>query len=608
VSTGVIAGLFPGQGSQTNALRDEVARVVPALLNECLALVGEDPFARVSESTRFAQPAIFCASIAGWKARPPFLRPVALAGHSLGELSALVAAGALEPSAGLRLAVRRGELMAMAADGREEGMLAVLGGSEEQVAALAHEHGLVLANDNAPGQVVLAGASEQLRAASRAAREQRLRAILLDVAGAFHCPSMAAAVEPFRAELDGVEFAPPRIAVISGASGRPFEDVRAELAAAIVVPVRWRASMAALAELGADTFVDFGPGEVLAKLVPRNLPDARVLDLSKQARTAGIVGVGAALPERRVPNAELAARLGVSDEWIERRTGICERRYAAAGQRVSDLASAAARLALEDAGLAASELDMVLVATLASDEITPATAPIVAHELGIAGVAAIDVGAACAGAIAALAHATAWIESGRARTVLVIGAEILTRFVDFDDPRTAPLFADGAGAFVVAAGTTGQIGPLVLGSDGAAAEAVRATREAGVLEMEGHDTFLMAVEKLSSCTREVLELAELALEDVELFIYHQANSRILTAVSERLALPRERVFDCIAELGNTSAASIPIALGEAVRSGALRPGARVVLGAVGAGLVWGATVLTWGEASTVPASVTLGAA
>jgi len=285
VSTGAIAGLFPGQGSQTNALRDEVARVLPALLAECLALVGEDPFARVGESTRFAQPAIFCASVAGWKERPPFLRPVALAGHSLGELSALVAAGALEQTQGLRLAVRRGELMASASSGRDEGMLAVLGASDEQVTALAHEHELVLANDNAPGQVVLAGAIERLRAASRAAREQRVRAILLDVAGAFHSPSMAAAVEPFRAELDQVELSPAAVPVISGASGRPFEDVRAELAAAIVRPVRWGATMLALAALGADTFVDFGPGEVLAKLVTRNLPDARVLDFAKPAST-----------------------------------------------------------------------------------------------------------------------------------------------------------------------------------------------------------------------------------------------------------------------------------------------------------------------------------
>jgi [acyl-carrier-protein] S-malonyltransferase len=288
VSTGVIAGLFPGQGSQTADLRERVERGLPDLLGECIELVGEDPFPRVGESTRFAQPAIFCASIAGWEQRPPSLRPVALAGHSLGELSALVAAGALDLSAGLRLAVRRGELMAAAPDGREEGMLAILGASEGQVEALAAEHHIFLANDNAPGQAVLAGPTERLRQASSDAREQRIRAILLDVAGAFHTPAMATAVEPFREALDSVELSTPAIPVISGASAEPFLDIRAELAAAIVQPVRWRQTMLALARLGADTFVDLGPGTVLAKLVPRNLPDANVLDPAAAQEASGV--------------------------------------------------------------------------------------------------------------------------------------------------------------------------------------------------------------------------------------------------------------------------------------------------------------------------------
>lgn len=311
-------------------------------------------------------------------------------------------------------------------------------------------------------------------------------------------------------------------------------------------------------------------------------------------RTAGIVGVGVALPERVVANAELAARLGVSCEWIERRTGIAARRYAAEGQRVSELATGAARAALAHAGLEAAELDLILVATLAADEITPSAAPLVAHALGADHAAAIDVGAACTGSIAALSLACGAIESGRARNALVIGAEVLTRFVDFDDRRTAPLFADGAGALVLSADADGQIGPFVLGSDGAAAQAIRATRERGVLEMEGHETFLMAVEKLSGSTLEAVALAGLELADVDLFVYHQANARILAAVAERLRVPRERVFDCIARLGNTSAASVPIALGEARRAGALAPGMRVLAGAVGAGLVWGATVIVWG--------------
>jgi 3-oxoacyl-[acyl-carrier-protein] synthase-3 len=285
--------------------------------------------------------------------------------------------------------------------------------------------------------------------------------------------------------------------------------------------------------------------------------------------------------------------VGVDAEWIERRTGIRERRYAAPGERVSDLAVAAGRVALKDAGLEASELDMVLVATVASDEITPAAAPIVANGLGAVNAAAIDVGAACSGSVAGLAHATAWIEAGRARHVLVIGAEILSRFIDFDDRRTAPLFGDGAGAMVVSLDASGEIGPFVFGSDGARADAIRIGRERGVLEMEGHETFLQAVHRLSTSTVEVVDLAGLALADIDLFVYHQANSRIITAVAERLGVPGERVFDCIADIGNTSAASVPLALGAAVAGGALNPGARIVLGAIGAGLSWGATVMTW---------------
>ncbi len=316
---------------------------------------------------------------------------------------------------------------------------------------------------------------------------------------------------------------------------------------------------------------------------------------SALVRTAGIAGLGAALPQRVVANAEIAARVGVSPEWIERRTGIRERRYAAPGQRVSELASSAGRMALADAGLRGAELDMVLIATLAADEITPGTAPIVASELGAINAAAIDVGAACAGAISALALAASSVESGRARHVLVVGAEILTRFVDAEDRRTAPLFGDGAGAMIVSADADGSIGPFAFGSDGASAEAIRATRTRGVLEMDGHETFLRAVEHLSRSTQAALERAELSAEDIDLFVYHQANSRILAAVADRLQLAPERVFDCIAQLGNTSAASIPLALSEAVRAGALRSGSKVLLGAVGAGLVWGATVVTWGE-------------
>jgi [acyl-carrier-protein] S-malonyltransferase len=292
VSTGAIAGLFPGQGSQTSDLRDRVERSVPQLVAQCIDLVGEDPFPRVGESTRFAQPAIFCASIAGWTERPRYVRPVALAGHSLGELSALVAAGALDQTAGLELSVRRGELMASAASGQAEGMLAVLGASEELLGQLAEEHNVVVANENAPGQVVLAGLCTGLAAACKRACEQGARAVLLDVAGAFHSPAMSTAVEPFRRALDAVEFRPPAIPVLSGSTADAFADVSAELAAAIVQPVRWHATMLALARAGADSFVDFGPGSVLARLVRRNLPDGRVLDLGKLSSPTSRESIG----------------------------------------------------------------------------------------------------------------------------------------------------------------------------------------------------------------------------------------------------------------------------------------------------------------------------
>ncbi|MHB2000401.1 MAG: ACP S-malonyltransferase [Solirubrobacteraceae bacterium] len=278
-----LAGLFPGQGSHTAGMRELVERVLPELAADCIGLVGEDPFARAGESTRFAQPAIFCASVATWAAdreasagRPA--EPLAYAGHSLGELAALVAGEALSLEDGLRLAVLRGELMAAERD--DDGtMLALLGGSEEQCEQLlAADERVVLGNDNAPGQAVLAGPREALRELSGVAREQGLRTLMLDVAGAFHSPAMAPAVEPFAAALAEVSFGLPRVKVISCASAAPFVDIRKELAGAIVQPVRWRETMGALAALGADTFVELGPGRVLARLVARNLPGAETIE------------------------------------------------------------------------------------------------------------------------------------------------------------------------------------------------------------------------------------------------------------------------------------------------------------------------------------------
>ena len=262
-------------------MREAVAGARPDLLEAVIALVGDDPFERIDESTRFAQPAIFCASLAGWaRVSDDVGSPIAFAGHSLGELSALAVAGVLDELDALRLVVLRGRLMAeLGETGNGGTMLAVLGADPAQAATLAESHGVAIANDNAPGQVVLSGAPNDLRALREDARAQGLRAIPLDVNGAFRSPLMAPAVEPFRAALAGVQLHPPRGVVYSCATARPFVDPVNELADALVSPVRWRETMSALAAFGARAYVDVGPGTVLAKLTPRCVADAAVLSL-----------------------------------------------------------------------------------------------------------------------------------------------------------------------------------------------------------------------------------------------------------------------------------------------------------------------------------------
>ena len=262
------AVLFPGQGSHQPRMRDLVAAAAPDLLERAVALVGEDPFARAADDTRFAQPAIFCASIAGW--RGVDIEPAAVAGHSLGELAALVAADAVDVDDALELVVLRGRLMSDAPPG---GMLAVLGCSEEDAERLATAHDVFVANLNAPGQVVLSGPAAALDAVAADARTQGLRALDLGVAGAFHSPAMQSAVAPFEAALAEVEFRAPRVPVVSGMTARPMSDPRAELAGALVAPVRWTAVVQTLAAQGVDRFVDAGPGRVLEKLVRRTLTE-----------------------------------------------------------------------------------------------------------------------------------------------------------------------------------------------------------------------------------------------------------------------------------------------------------------------------------------------
>ncbi len=309
---------------------------------------------------------------------------------------------------------------------------------------------------------------------------------------------------------------------------------------------------------------------------------------------AGIVGLGCALPQRIVPNAEISPAIGVDDDWIERRTGIRERRYAQPGARLAELAAEAGVAALTDAGIDGGQLDLVLVASCSQDSVMPNAAPQVAHALGALGAGAFDVGSACTGFISALAVARAMLASGAAQTVLVIGADIMSRHVDPADRNTAALFGDGAGAIVVTAGAPGWLGPVILGSDGGHAQLIVADRDTQLLAMDGHETFKQAVWRLSEVSHGAAEAAGVALRELDLYVYHQANTRILANLAERLELEPARVVDAIATLGNTSAASVPLALEQARRSGGLRAGMRVLLGAVGSGFTWGAGVVEWG--------------
>jgi 3-oxoacyl-[acyl-carrier-protein] synthase-3 len=311
-------------------------------------------------------------------------------------------------------------------------------------------------------------------------------------------------------------------------------------------------------------------------------------------RTASVLGLGHYLPAEVVGNDPIAERIGVDDEWIVRRTGIHARHRAASGERLIDLAVRAARGALDDAGVDPTEVDLVLVATLSQDELMPNAAPLVAHELGADRAGAIDVGAACSGWLSGLSLASAQIEIGRADKVLLIGAELLTRLTNYEDRKTAALWGDGAGAVLLGADGEGAVGPIVLSADGGLADVITASHEERLLRVEGHETFQTAVKRLTEATVAAIARADLELDDIDLFVYHQANARILRAVAERLELPEEKVADYIGDVGNTSAASIPLTLGLLREDGRLRPGQRLLVAAIGAGFTWGAGTLQWG--------------
>ena len=316
-------------------------------------------------------------------------------------------------------------------------------------------------------------------------------------------------------------------------------------------------------------------------------------------------GVGHYLPARVVPNSDFEDRLDTSDEWIRARTGIERRHFAATGETTSDLAAAAATAALADAGLQADAIDALIVATSTPDLTFPAVATMVQAKIGMTGGFAFDVQAVCAGFVFALANANALILSGQARRVMVIGAETFSRILDFTDRSTCVLFGDGAGALIVEAGSgTGApsdrgILSTDLNSDGSHRDllyvdgGVSTSGTAGHLRMQGNQVFRHAVEKLAETAHAALAKAGLTSADVDWIVPHQANIRIIEGTAKRMQVPMDRVVVTVQDHGNTSAASIPLALSVGKARGQIKPGDLLVTEAIGGGLAWGSVVLRW---------------
>ncbi len=321
-------------------------------------------------------------------------------------------------------------------------------------------------------------------------------------------------------------------------------------------------------------------------------------------RNARVIGWGKYLPERVVTNRELERTLDTSDEWIRSRTGIRERRLAADHETTSTMATLAARNALATANLSPSDLDLVLVATCTPERMLPASASVVQNALGAQRAAAFDLNAACSGFVYALATACQFIAAGNFRNVLVVGSEVYSRILDWTDRSTCILFGDGAGAVVLQARDDGPgLMSFILGSDGSRGHLLYVPGPAGAitvsknghyhLAMDGPDVFKFAVTAMCQASREAAQAAGIALSDIELVIPHQANQRISQAAARALGIPPERFFSNVERYGNTSAASIPIALCEAVEEKSIRPGDHVLMVGFGAGLSWGALVWQW---------------
>ena len=313
-----------------------------------------------------------------------------------------------------------------------------------------------------------------------------------------------------------------------------------------------------------------------------------------------IVGTGSYLPSRVMTNADFAARLDTSDAWIRERTGIAQRHIADESQASSDLALEASRRALQAAGVAAGELDLIVVATSTPDYIFPSTACLLQAKLGAKGCAAFDVQAVCSGFVYGLSVADNFVKSGTAKRVLVVGAEVFSRILDWNDRGTCVLFGDGAGAVVLAADSKPGIHASVLHADGSQVDMLSVPgnvckgRITGspYLQMNGQGVFKYAVRVLDEVARETVAAAGMSLADVDWLIPHQANVRILEATARKLGIAAEKLVVTVDHHGNTSAASVPLALDEFVRAGKIRAGHRVLMEGVGGGFTWGASLAT----------------
>lgn len=322
----------------------------------------------------------------------------------------------------------------------------------------------------------------------------------------------------------------------------------------------------------------------------------------------GIIGTGSFLPKKILSNHDLEKLVETSDEWITTRTGIKERRILESGKAASDMAIEASKKALEDAKLNPEDIDLVIVATMTSDMITPSTACIVQDKLGCKNAAAFDISAACSGFIYGLSMAYGMIKSGVYKNILLIASEAMSRILDWEDRGTCILFGDGAGAAVISEVPEGKgILKMELGSDGSGAEHLlipaggskcpltdeRLANREQYLKMEGSEVFKFAVRKIDETCKKILKESGLESSDIDLFIPHQANTRIIDSAVKKLKIPKEKTFVNLQKYGNMSAASIPVALDEALKQGKIKDGDNILLVGFGGGLTWGSSILKW---------------